>query len=200
MVSSIAADSGIFPGQSTSALASQEPHVHDLAFAECFERDYDFVWRSLRRLGVVASAVDDAAQDVFVVASKRWRQIEAGKERAFLFGTAARMAANYRRKRSQHAPDEDSLLSVEHPGPSPHQSLQAKQERELLDRVLDCIPDGQREVFVLFELESMTMIEIASTLDLAPGTVASRLRRARARFQREVARLSVQREGSMGDV
>jgi len=44
--------------------------------------------------------------------------------------------------------------------------------------------------FVLFELEEMTMASIAEVLGLAPGTVASRLRRARATFESAAGRLT----------
>src|ERR1043165_1590531 len=71
-----------------------------------FHQHYDFVWRSVRRLGVPEDAVDDAAQEVFVVASRKLDAIGAGKEKAFLFGTAVRVAADTRRalQRRRNAP------------------------------------------------------------------------------------------------
>jgi RNA polymerase sigma-70 factor (ECF subfamily) len=48
-------------------------------------------------------------------------------------------------------------------------------------------------VFVLFELEGMTMAEIATSLDVPPGTVASRLRRARELFAAAVSRIESRR-------
>lgn len=64
-----------------------------------------------------------------------------------------------------------------------------KQARMLLDQALDELPIELRTVFVLFELEGLTMAEIADVAALAPGTVASRLRRARAGFHAIAARL-----------
>src|SRR5690349_5855737 len=55
------------------------------------------VWRVARRLGVPDSAAEDLAQQVFVVASSKLEGIEPHAERAFLLGTAARLAANHRR-------------------------------------------------------------------------------------------------------
>ena len=46
--------------------------------------------------------------------------------------------------------------------------------------------------FVLYEIEELTMAEIASVLELPPGTVASRLRRARAAFSERVQRFARQ--------
>jgi RNA polymerase sigma-70 factor (ECF subfamily) len=51
------------------------------------------------------------------------------------------------------------------------------------------LPDDTRPVFVLYELEGLTMDEIAACLEVPAGTVASRLRRAREAFQAAVARV-----------
>src|SRR5690349_17768097 len=56
-----------------------------------------FVWRSLLRLGVPRADAEDAVQQVFLVASRRLDDIEPGRERAFLFSTALRIAARARR-------------------------------------------------------------------------------------------------------
>src|SRR2546423_11978941 len=79
--------------------------------ASMFHAHFSFVWRSLRRLGVPPATIDDAAQEVFVVASRRLDAIETGKEKAFLFGTAVRVASDARRAqtRRRHADlDDDS--------------------------------------------------------------------------------------------
>src|SRR5262245_38526854 len=55
---------------------------------------FDFVWRSLRRLGVPAANVDDAAQKVYSIALRRIEDIAQGRERSFLFGTVMRVAAD----------------------------------------------------------------------------------------------------------
>jgi RNA polymerase sigma-70 factor (ECF subfamily) len=73
--------------------------------------------------------------------------------------------------------------------------MDRERARDLLDRVLDEMDLDLRVVFVLYELEEMTMADIASSLELAPGTVASRLRRARADFGERVARYRARTEG-----
>ena len=60
----------------------------------------------------------------------------------------------------------------------------------MLQRVLNELPILQA-VFVLYELEELTMAEIATTLELPPGTVASRLRRSRDQFE-SLAALAVE--------
>src|SRR5258708_2029926 len=59
---------------------------------------YDFLWRSLLRLAVKDGAVEDAAQQVLLILAKRLDDVDAGAERAFLFGTALRVAADARKR------------------------------------------------------------------------------------------------------
>src|SRR5262245_57312475 len=66
--------------------------------AALLQTHFKLVWRTLRRLGLPAAAADDAAQQVFVIAHNRLSEIEPDRERAFLLGTAYRVAANARRK------------------------------------------------------------------------------------------------------
>lgn len=163
---------------------------------------FDFIWRALGGLGVPAHSVDDAAQTVFWTASRRLGTIAPGSERSFLFSTAVGVAANRRRSaaRSREVPDADALEQRIDDAPDPEQLSSMKQARELLDQVLDALPMELRTVFVLFELEGLTTAEIASMLDLAPGTASSRLRRAREAFHAAVRRLQARMRGPGGNV
>jgi len=154
-----------------------------------------FVWRSLRRLGVPDRDVDDACQQVFMVAHRRLAQIASEGERSFLFQTALRVAADWRRahKRRCEQPGID-LLDVPDLGASPEELMDRRRARVVLDGVLAAMPLKLRAVFVLFELEEMTMGEIAALSDLRPGTVASRLRRARQMFQQAVGQFTTGRD------
>jgi RNA polymerase sigma-70 factor, ECF subfamily len=151
----------------------------------------DFLGRSLRRLGVAEASVEDAAQQVLLIFSQRMGDVAGDKERAFLFGTAMRVASDYRKKqrRSREVIDLGLLLLQADPNVAPDQLLEEARARELLDLVLDDLPAELRSVFILYELEGMTMAAIAPLLELPPGTVASRLRRARSAFEATVARL-----------
>jgi RNA polymerase sigma-70 factor (ECF subfamily) len=158
-----------------------------------FRADFDLVWRYLRRLGVDAAEVDDRAQEVFVVAARRVGDIEPGRERSFLLATALRVASEARRERHrQHtrSGSGDALTALPSALPSPEDAAARDQLRALLDRVLDAMPTDIRAVFVLFELEGMATREIAESLGLPMGTVASRLRRGREIYERATARLA----------
>jgi len=154
---------------------------------------FGVVWRSLRRWGVPLHAVDDAAQQVFIIFADRIAQVEPGREKAFLVATAVRVAANARRvqQRSREVPTDD-LDDIAAPssgsrGATPEQLLDWKQRRERLDGALDELPFEQRTVFVLFELEGFSLPEIADAVGVPLGTATSRLRRARRAFEEWIA-------------
>ena len=151
---------------------------------------FDFVWRSLRRLGLQGPDADDGAQEVFLVASRKLSQIEAGRERNFLFSTAVRVASTRRRsvKRRREEPL-PNLDDQERSEPGPERLTEMSRARRELQEILDGIVWEQRLPFILFELEEQTVPEIASTLGLPIGTVSSRLRAAREHFQASLRRL-----------
>lgn len=171
--------------------------THDSPSARNFVSEhFRFVWRSLRRFGAPVEAVDDAAQQVFVTAVRKLDAIEPGKERAFLLGIAVRVAANARRKADRSLVSGGADPDLEsHPDPHPEALLEWKRRRELLDEALGALPDHQRVVFVLFELEGLTCREIAESLEVPMGTVTSRLRRGRARFGEILGELRRREEG-----
>jgi len=156
---------------------------------------FDFIWRSLRGLGVPAANVDDAAQHVFWIAAQKLDVITVGSERAFLFSTARGVAANARRARARNREqaDDGTIELMSDASLDPEQAAQKSQARQLLERILAEMNDDLRTVFVLFELEGLTSIEIAEVLSIPVGTAASRLRRAREEFQLAVTKLQLER-------
>jgi RNA polymerase sigma-70 factor (ECF subfamily) len=175
--------------------ASREPSRAEHRLRDAFERHFALVWRSLRRFGVPAESADDIAQQVFLTFSQRLRDVEAGRERAYLLSVAIRSAANERRRlrRVRETPAVDGNLDIVSDARTPEQLLLHKRRREQLDLALTTLPLEQRVIFVLFELEGLTLPEIADSLGIPLGTATSRLRRARGRFEAWIAR---QHEGN----
>lgn len=153
-------------------------------FRNLVDTEFAFIWRALRGLGIPAHSVDDAAQHVFWIAVQKLDAIAVGSERAFLFRTALGVSANARRSfaRRREVPDEEALAGQLDDVPNAEELLAMKEERAMLDRVLDEMPEDLRIVFVLFVLEGTPTPDIAELLGLPCGTVASRLRRAREAF------------------
>lgn len=162
--------------------------------ARLIAEQFSFVWRLLRRIGVPEGDADDAAQQVFIAASQRIADIRPGSERAFLFSTALHVGARSRRGRARKREDLGVDLDQQpDSAPSPEDLLDRRRARAMLDALLEEMPLELRVVFVLYELEQLTCVEIAEVVDAPLGTVASRLRRAREDFTARVARLEARR-------
>ena len=159
--------------------------------AELLRMHFRDVWRIVRRFGVPENSADDAAQEVFIIASRRLADITPGSERPFLFSSAVRVAANVRRSLGarRECAEDDSLPEGVDPRPNAEALLDQKRLRQMLDRVLDELSDDLRVSFVLYELEGMSSPEIAELLNIPVGTVASRLRRGREAFEISAAKL-----------
>jgi RNA polymerase sigma-70 factor (ECF subfamily) len=147
-----------------------------LDFEELYRAHYDFVWRTLRRMGVGERDAMDAGQKVFLIAHRRLGMFD-GRSTVKTW----RRSAIARRE----------VLVAETPGDAGREAdqLQRLEERErlaTLDEVLSEMPVEQRTVFVLFELEEMSGEEIAALLAVPEGTVRSRLRLARRAFSKSV--------------
>jgi RNA polymerase sigma-70 factor (ECF subfamily) len=165
-------------------------------FAQLVNDHVDFVWRSLRRFGVRDADADDATQRVFLIANEKLSRITIGRERAFLVGCAARIASHVRRSYQRRDQAELKLSSSPHPAnPNPEELTEQLEARELLDRALDRMPEELRAVFVLFELEELSVDDIALALALPRGTVATRLRRGREVFQQCAASVAAESGG-----
>jgi RNA polymerase sigma-70 factor, ECF subfamily len=185
-------------GRSAPTEGASTPDERRAARIERLVRDHHaFVWRSVRRLGVRDADVDDVVQEVFLTAARHLDEIQHDRERGYLFRTSVFVAAHARRKvqRRREVVDDERMVAEVDGRPSPEQSAALSQTRARLQSMLDQLPEDFRAVFVLFELEGMTMSEIAEALKVPPGTVASRLRRARELFM--TLATSARREGDV---
>jgi RNA polymerase sigma-70 factor, ECF subfamily len=174
---------------SPSEAIVRENHARFLA--HLLESYLQIVWRTLRRCGVPASAADDAAQEVFMVAARKLDDIVVGREKQFLCGIAVRVAANWRRANATRgeAPSIQPLTELPSTLPGPAELLHRKRLREAMQQILEALPEDLRTAFVLFELEGFTVPEVAEVLAVPLGTAASKLRRAREAFRAAAAQL-----------
>jgi RNA polymerase sigma-70 factor (ECF subfamily) len=167
--------------------AKNSRRVHTL-----FSDNYKQIWRLLRRFGVPELHADDAAQKVFLILAERITDVKPGSERAFLYGTAFRVATGFRRVSHREKPTDLADEQKSHL-PRPDELTDRKRARDLLDRILSQMDDDLKTVFILYELEGFTTPEISDFLEVPLGTAASRLRRARESFRALVAEVAGQR-------
>jgi RNA polymerase sigma-70 factor, ECF subfamily len=172
-----------FPVGSPAALTA------DVRFEAFVREHHAFVWRVLRRLGLAPADADDAAQQVFLVAAERLEDIANGSARGFLFRVASHVASKVHRSRKRRPETPGLELADEVDlSPTPDALLDQRRARDLLDRILAELTEELRSVFVLFDVEGLTKLEIADALGIPEGTVASRLRRARQEIEAHVQR------------
>jgi RNA polymerase sigma-70 factor, ECF subfamily len=166
-------------------------------FQELYERHFDFVWRTLRHLGVREAELPDACQEAFLVVYRRYPSFEArGKVTTWMFQICFNLARDRRRRaHGRHeVQDELALHTAPDAGRDPQAELERKDKLARLQSVLDGMEVGQRAAFILFELEGMTGPEAAAAMDVPLSTAYSRQRLGRAAFRAALARWRDARE------
>ncbi|HXJ22213.1 MAG TPA: RNA polymerase sigma factor [Polyangia bacterium] len=160
---------------------------------QIFNTHHATVWRALRRRGLTPEAAEDAAQETFLLAAERLDDIPPESERAFLLGSALRVAHTLGRKTVRWQLDDE----MDQRSSELRDTSDAHADGQICDLVLSKIDSDLVEVFVLYEIEGLTSPEIARLLEIPLGSVASRLRRAREQFRSAAARIekSLQKEG-----
>ena len=177
------------------------PSEHAARTRAMVDLHHGFVWRLLCRLGVPESDADDAAQHVFLTAAGMLGEVPTEREQWLLTDITRKIAANARRKSTRRAelgltPMHEDMPAALAREQSHEEQLDQRTALSRLDDLLASMPDEQREAFSLFELENMSIDQVAELLEVPRGTVASRIRLARERIARDMVRLGAQRGGA----
>ena len=173
-------------------------------FAQIYDATFPFIWRTVRRLGVDESAVDDVTQDVFVTVYRRLGDFEMRcAPKTWVFGIAMGIVSNYRRSRRRKdaaLPLASHIASAElvaDGGADPMEQASRAEAGRIVHRLLDQLGEEKAVVFVMSELEGMTVPEIAELVGANINTVYSRLRAARKEFDQALSRMRAARPGSV---
>lgn len=152
-----------------------------MTFADAFETYAPFAWNVLTLLGVAPGDVPDVCQEVFLVLHRRWNDIVADRPlKSWLYAVCARKAAEYRRHRRARP----EIATAEPPEGRVDESAEAMVDRRRTARqlmqALDRLDADRRAAFVLYEIEGLSIAEVAGAVGCPLQTVYSRLRSARA--------------------
>ena len=156
---------------------------------EC-QTHVDQVWRQLRVMGVAERYLEDATQEVLLIASQKHSSFEwRAKLGTWLYAIAYRVGSNYRRKARRDPAIE--LVEAQHPdsGQDPEQALAERQAALLVQKFCDQLSEKLLDVFVLCLLEQRTPAEVSVLLGVPENTIYSRIRLAREAFRKELARM-----------
>ncbi len=175
-------------------------------FGVLVRRHQDRVYSMCVRMLGKPAVAEEVAQDVFVAVYKNLDRFRGdAKFTTWLYRVVANHCKNkqsylIRRKTDRHesmdqgkeTEDGEMKRELPNPGIGPEKATLQKERHRILEQGLAQLADEQRNIIVMRDLQGMPYDEIAATLEVAEGTVKSRLHRARAELKRKVGRLLVQ--------
>jgi RNA polymerase sigma-70 factor (ECF subfamily) len=158
---------------------------------QIYERHADFVWRTLRRLGVADGEARDAAHEVFLIVHGKLASFEGRSSlRTWLFTICRTVARDFRARERRgaelwHGAELDDEIDLR---ADVGRKFEHNERLAELERILSELSSDQRNVFILFEIENLTGVEIAEALEIPLGTVYSRLQLGRKAFREALDR------------
>lgn len=177
----------------TSADGSKPIHEEepfDASFHHVYRTELGYVLSTLRRLGIRPADTEDVAHDVFVAVYRHIGDYDATRPvRPWLFGFAFRIARDHK-KLARHRHEVGELATEPAaPGAQPDDALEEERLRRLLLQVLDALDFEKRSIIVMHDVDGLPVPEIAKLLEVPINTAYSRLRLARAAFEKTLAKL-----------
>lgn len=181
----------------------ESPGAIPAGFDAVYESMVDYVWNVVCRMGVPASDAEDVVQEVFVTVYRRLGEFEGRAQlKTWVFTIAVHLVQHYFRTHARKPGDRASakgteiqaLVDQRDNGPANH--VERRERYDALDWVLGQLDEGKRLVFVLAELEQLTLVEIGEIVGANPNTVATRLRAARQAFEKALARFQTRELGN----
>jgi RNA polymerase sigma-70 factor (ECF subfamily) len=158
-----------------------EKAADSAGFGELYAEHFRAVWRTLQRLGVHPGSVDDATQEVFVTAWRKWDDFEGrSSARTWLLGIAIRVASDARRKQR---PTEEVSVAIPMSGPGPESQTASKEVGQRVEQLLAKLDPERREVLLLVDVEGYSVPEVATATGTNLNTLYTRLRTARQQFE-----------------
>lgn len=159
-----------------SARVAEE--LRSLDLKGVYEEHFEYVWRTLLRLGMSESSVADGTQNVFLIVRRRLDSYDQERPlRPWLFGIARNVAREERRRNvaRRESPEEER---AEH-----DPSIARLEAAQIVHRALKALGETRREVFVLHALDDIPMKEVAEVLGMPLNTAYSHFRRGRDEFR-----------------
>lgn len=192
---------------STARNTAQHPSDESMGliqagFDAIYESMVDYVWSVVCRMGVPQADAEDVVQEVFVTVYRRLDEFERrARLKTWVFTIAMHLVQHYFRTHARKPGDRASAKGTEIQGlvddqeNGPANEIERKERYDALDWVLDQLDEAKRMVFVLAELEQLTLVEIGEIVGANPNTVATRLRAARQAFEKALARFQTRELG-----
>jgi len=154
-------------------------------FQDIYRRELDYVVHTLRRLGVQTADLEDVAHDTFVAVYRHFAERDPSRPvKPWLFGFCFRTASDHRNLARHRYEAPELAREPAAPGPLPDQELEDERLRRSVLATLDAMDFEKRSLVVMHDLEGIGVPEIAALLAVPLNTAYSRLRLARAEFEK----------------
>jgi RNA polymerase sigma-70 factor (ECF subfamily) len=170
---------------SLPSLAVAGGRARELDLRRLYLEQGAFLWRSLERLGVRESDLEDVMQEVLMVVHRRASSFDSRRSKitTWLFGICLRVARGHRRRAYfRREKLHETVFDRAHER-TPETDLEQRDLERKLKLILDQMSLEKRATFVLFELEGLPCEQIAELMGVPLGTVHSRIHSARAQFK-----------------
>ena len=155
---------------------------------DAFDRELDYLFGTLQRLGARRGDMDDLLQDIFLILYRNWPSLDTTRPlRPWLFGVAFRVVRTHRRRRVRESCY--GGLDPRDGAPSPEERLESQESLALLSAALERLPVARRSVLIMHDLEGLEVIDIARQLSITKFGVYARLYKGRKELASAVRRL-----------
>jgi RNA polymerase sigma-70 factor (ECF subfamily) len=167
------------------------------SFQWVYASEFPYVWNSARRLGVAEADLPDVTHDIFVQAFRSLPEYDTARPlRPWLFGIALRVVSDFRRLERHRREVLGQPIEAVDPARSATETLEAADDRRLVQAILNEMKLNRRTVFIMHELNGHSVREIADALAIPLPTVYTRLRLAMLEFGRKARRYKLLGESS----
>ena len=201
-----AAPLGDVPGSAEHRSAAPPTDLGQVTDATSPDQAYQLwkgrVWRFSSRLGVPSEALEDATQDVFTAVFRRWDDFRGlSSRRTWVLGFVPRVASAYRRRyrtRAERAERQDLELGLEGGASAgalreandhdPFESTARREATRIISGFLAALPEPDRQLFVLVDLEDTSVVEAAAILELGTRRAYKSLEKTRRALEATLVR------------
>lgn len=165
---------------------------HVALFEVLMRRHNERLYRAARAIIRDEAEAEDVMQQAYVNAYAHLRQFDGRASFAtWLTRIAVNEAISRARRRGRYESFDDQDFAFERVTPmptanNPEREAFTREMKVILESAVDTLPDGQREVFMLREVEGLSTAETATSLGVSEDVVKTRLSRSRATLRRDL--------------
>ncbi|MGC2697213.1 MAG: RNA polymerase sigma factor [Candidatus Angelobacter sp.] len=181
------------PPSKDQELLRQLARGNERAFTALYERYQGPLYRFVLRMSGNTATAEEITQEAFMLLIKKPKGYaeEKGTVAGYLFGIARNLTRRTMQRTRLDLPIDDNAVELGEAEMASDLDVLAELSNaemlECLRKSVLALPEQYREVVALCDLEEMSYADAAAILECSPGTVASRLHRARTMLKTKLS-------------